>query len=908
MNSDDVLRYWGKAARGPDEDGSFHPLIFHNLDVAACGRLLLQRDPLLSRRLAVVSGIAEERLADWITFLLAIHDQGKFADGFQNLRPTLMEHLQGRVAAVGYPERHDLLGDRLWTELLASQLRHPGGLIPVEGDEEDWLNLLRPWIAAAMGHHGRPPLVKEPREPLRRQFPAAAERDALIWVREAAAAWLPAGLPFTLEPFDEVEDRFRRASWLFAGLAVAADWIGSNATWFRFRPEALTPAVYWRDIALPHAEVAVAAAGFLPVAPSRTTGLAALWPTLSTPTPLQALAEALPLAGGAQLITIEEVTGGGKTEAALTLAHRLLASGEATGIYLGLPTMATANAMLHRVAAVTDRLFAAGEAPSLVLAHAQRHLALPLETTAIDSAYAKSDRTASLHCAAWLADSRKKALLAQLGVGTIDQALLAVLPHRHQSLRLWGLAGKVLIVDEVHACDSYMRGLLCELLRFHAAFGGSALLLSATLPRGQRQELLRAFAAGAGFAPPTPASQAYPLVTHLSAAGCVELPVTARAEASRRTIVRPLRSAEEAEAILVETAEAGGCAAWVRNTVADALGAYLALSARLGRERVSLFHSRFTAGDRARIESEVLRRFGPQSGAVSRRGHVLIATQVIEQSLDIDFDVLVSDLAPIDLLIQRAGRLRRHRRTSDGERTGGPDGRGQAILWVLGPEPDPEAAKNWYESMFPGAAFVYPHHGRLWLSARWLEDHGGFRMPEDARELIEWVYGGESEDLIPQGLRGRSEQAEGEDRGDRALARQSALKLNQGYEATMLDWPEDVVVPTRLGEASITVRLVRRIGDQLAPWHPEGPHAWDLSGVPVRRAQVFAEDPALEEGVLAGLRSRMRDEGRYAVTVILEERERRWVGSALDLGRRPVTLVYDPGTGLAVERKNFQSG
>jgi CRISPR-associated endonuclease/helicase Cas3 len=187
-----------------------------------------------------------------------------------------------------------------------------------------------------------------------------------------------------------------------------------------------------------------------------------------------------------------------------------------------------------------------------------------------------------------------------------------------------------------------------------------------------------------------------------------------------------------------------------------------------------LFHSRFTAGDRADIESAVLQRFGPDSGAAERPGRILIATQVIEQSLNLDFDVLVSDLAPIDLLIQRAGRLRRHLRTRAGHRTQGQDERGDAVLWVLSPVPDAQADRDWFAGMFPGASFVYPDHGRLWLSVRWLEDHGGFSMPGDARELIESVYGPESEDTIPAGLQGRSERAEGKDRGDRGLARQSA--------------------------------------------------------------------------------------------------------------------------------------
>jgi CRISPR-associated endonuclease/helicase Cas3 len=181
-------------------------------------------------------------------------------------------------------------------------------------------------------------------------------------------------------------------------------------------------------------------------------------------------------------------------------------------------------------------------------------------------------------------------------------------------------------------------GLLKTLLKFHAAFGGSAILLSATLPQVQRAGLVAAFMEGAGFAAPAITDMAYPLVTQISTQEVRETPVAAR-PASRRTVrVESLPDVHTAIERLRAMLQRGGCACWVRNTVADALEAYTLWVREIGAENVLLYHARFALADRLRIGAEVLKRFSKDSTAAERRGRLVIATQVVEQLLDVDFD------------------------------------------------------------------------------------------------------------------------------------------------------------------------------------------------------------------------------------------------------------------------------
>lgn len=886
--------YWGKAKPTSGEGPRFHRLPYHALDVAACAHVLLRHDVLLRRGLAQAAGLPEEEATGLVVYLASLHDAGKYAPAFQLLVPELALELRPDLAHVdprlkGYHERHDTMGyrifDALWDRLCGASLVNVscGGDALV--DSMDVSLLLAPWAAALTGHHGKPP-----RDGDTNHYDARARDDVIAFALATARLLPPRPLVFAGDAGDS-ERRLKRSSWLAAGLGVLADWLGSNQRWFPYRDEIISLDAYWCE-ACDRAEVAVSEAGVRPGRPRPFVSFSEAFPEIPSPSPLQRHVVEMPLGDGPQLIIIEESTGAGKTEAALGVSRRLMDAGLADGIYLALPTMATANGMLTRVEKLVPRMFEPGSHPSLILAHSATEVRrLLLEEQLRDGAYIKGggdeEETASLQCARWLSDSRKKAMLAHVGVGTIDQALLGVLPAKHAPLRLLGLHHKVLVVDEVHAYDDYVSRLLERLLEFHASLGGSAVLLSATLPARMRRRLQDAFARGLGATTsrePAAPSMEYPLVSHLSREGRREEKAPSRSGTERDVDVRFVETREQALSVLGQYLESGRSAAWVRNTIGDAIEAYDDAAARFGGERVTLFHGRFALGDRIRIEDEVLGAFGKESGPAQRAGRIVIATQVIEQSLDLDFDGMVTDLAPIDLLVQRAGRLCRHPREVDGSRAAR-DARGRPLLHVLAPPWTEAPAASWLaDSEVPRTRFVYPHLGRLWLTQRVLRQQGALRTPDDARVLVEAVYGEDADDGIPPGLRRASEEAEGASSGQASLAHMNAVALEIGYARTVQQWLDDTRTPTRLGEETTRLRLarledgdIRPLHDAVSPWL-----AWHLSEVSVAARHVTARVEGPHEEAIAAAMSRMPDEGKWCVTVLLErDGADAWVTTAL---------------------------
>ena len=895
-------RYWGKASPADKaSEAAYHLLVYHCLDVAAVGEALIDAQPAWLESLSRLSGLKPEILRPWLIFLLAIHDLGKFALSFQAQRQDLQSLLQGRESKLmGGSERHDTLGYLLAERYFLSWLG--------QEDDDDMLDMLRPWLAAVAGHHGRPPKnldASQTKLILRNQFPVTTTIDAHAFIDELIRWLLPEGSPLpTPEP--GMAEKYQETSWILAGLAVAADWLGSNRLWFSYHDKTIPLEHYWHEIAKPQARKAVQESGLSKVETSVFTRIQNLFPAIQQPTALQIWAENVILDEGPQIFVLEELTGGGKTEAALTLAARLLSGGQSQGIYLALPTMATADAQFERAKKDDGwrRFFANGEA-QLALAHSADKLKLKLEKlNNTDHGYGKGEESsASQNCTAWLADNRKKALLADFAVGTIDQALLMVLPVRHQSLRLLGLASKVLIVDEVHACDCYMGELLSRLLRFHAALGGSAILLSATLPRNQRKRYLAAFAQGAGFASHCPKSANYPLTTHLSAAGLGEQPHIPRESSARTVLVEHLSDEESVFSYLTAAVEQGRCAVWVRNTVVDALESWQRWNTENPQIPADLFHARFALCDRLNIGKAILETFGPDSTPEQRKGRLVIATQVIEQSLDVDFDDMVTDLAPIDLVVQRAGRMQRHKRNAEGLRIHSSemaDGRGGATLAVLMPDPVADAEAGWIKSLLPKTGRVYADHGKLWLTADWLKANKGFKLPNQARDMIEAIYDEAAFERIPQGLKDIADKADGACRAERGVARGNVLSFDEGYSPDCQQWQDEGETPTRLGEATVRIRLCRLIEGKLTPWAQIDPEIdWSLSELSLPRRLIAYESERHAEAIAAA-KETMPDLGLCCIIVALEQQDgQSWRGYAKS-EKQEVQVVYSAVMGLMI--------
>jgi CRISPR-associated endonuclease/helicase Cas3 len=599
---------------------------------------------------------------------------------------------------------------------------------------------------------------------------------------------------------------------------VLADWIGSRQEWFAYTSPDEHPTLesYWAH-AQAQAGRAVIAAGLVAAAPRNAMSFVALTGRAS-PTPVQQWAESLVAVEPRQLVIVEDVTGAGKTEAATMLVHGRLATGTCAGAFWGMPTQATANAMYLRQADLLARLFdTERHTPSLVLSHGSAHLHEAFrpsvmnngqEPTAPMREAADGELTSNAACPAFLADDRRAGLLADVGAGTVDQVLLAALPTKFNALRLFALSEKVLVLDEVHAYDVYMSTEIDSLLHFHATLGGSAVLLSATLPIDRRRRIERVWADAVGAAlraPDEESERAYPLVSVVNSDGSVHRTAPgAPVRSSRRVGVRAVYSEADCLDAVLQAYHRGASVCWIRNTVKGCLSA--AFMVRAAGVDPTVFHSRFAQGDRQAIETELVQSFGPVT--VERPARVVVATQVVEQSLDLDFDLIVTDLAPIDLLLQRSGRLWRHHHRLERPLV-------TAELVVLGPDPDAPIQENWLEPEVPGTRKVYPAVGVLWHTWQRLLSRPALELPDQVRAMIEDVYAPTGE--VPQVLTPAEVDAQGQAIGLKMMAQQSVIGRGKGY-APDCGFEDDRRASTRAGEGQITVRLAVPTGGVLRPW------------------------------------------------------------------------------------------
>ena len=693
-------------------------------------------------------------------------------------------------------------------------------------------------------------------------------------------------------------------SWRLSGLVSLADWIGSSTEFFHYRdPLDFSPRDYCLNVAQPKAREALHALRMTPSKPNQSANFATLFKANWPPSSAQAHCGELELSAGPMLVFIEDVTGSGKTESAFLLAQRMMVVGKGRGLFVALPTTAPLTQCMNVWRNAIDVcLLQTPPLPSLSHMGAvgcmkdfeprscptRARQRVPL---GVRSKPCRPPAPPSLRMIA----ARRSWRMSALARST--KRCSASCRQNTPRFGNWASPARFSIVDEAHAYDAYMSREVERLLTFHAGMGGSAIILSATLPRRMKEQYARAFRGGRHADGVALRCAAYPLVTQIPMRGAItETPLDTREDLKRSVAVTRIQDCDEALERVAEAAGKGAAVAYIRNSVDDAIEAFEALRAK-GLEPI-LFHARFAMTDRLAIEGKALEIFGKKGTPDQRKGHVLVATQVVEQSLDLDFDLMVTDLAPVDLLVQRAGRLWRHQR---GPRPiSGPD------FLVVSPEPVADAGKDWYEKIFPRGAYVYRAHALLWLSAKILFEKGAIVSPQGVRALVETVYGAGARDRIPEGLRKNFDDNEGAAFGDSSHAENNLLDFFSGYcPGDNKFWSSDIRTPTRLGEEQTLFRLAFWENGHLRPYvnNSDPTRAWALSEVSIRkwRAEVRGVYSHEVEAAAGALEKEWWEKTGDDAVVLPLDGEGPWRASVSDEKGNQKDAFYDRNFGLRIQ-------
>lgn len=636
--------------------------------------------------------------------LAAAHDIGKISPGF--LRKCRLSPFSGVPGSQDCESHHALVSQAFLASLPEMQ-----GL----------RGLPLPWAMSAGGHHGSYPTAKvrnnlgKPGGPVELDF-----RWPDLLRRELLAELLDVFGPL---PTEEITIG-SRVHWL-TGFVTFCDWIGSNTEWFPLHSGSPLGDRFTPASARDGAEEALDLIGWHRRAVSPGLSFSGLFsrsePVQFSPRPLQETLIALADQPG--LYIVEAPMGVGKTEAALAAGYRRWTEGDERGLYFALPTQLTSNRIHDRISGFLANVI--NDRSIQVLAHGNAWLSED-RTRSFSPADSSTGNDDAKEACRWFASSRKP-LLAPFGTGTIDQALMACIGAKHSALRLFALSGKVVVIDEVHSYDPYTSALVDQLVRWLLEVGCTVIVLSATLTAKRRREMITKAGADEPFPPPS----AYPLVTKVIGGSATHHGVAD--PAIRETTVHLTHLIAGYPDFIekaASAAESGACVLIIRNTVALAQQTFREIKAALRDDTipVGLLHSRFPQFQRQKTEEDWMELLGKDP---SRRpkGCVLVATQVVEQSVDIDADLLITDLAPTDLLLQRIGRLHRHDRQR-------PAGFENPCCWIFHPAVDWASESKVIKKAIGPSAFIYPPITLYFAQEIWSK-LGTVRLPDGIRDLLE---------------------------------------------------------------------------------------------------------------------------------------------------------------------------
>jgi len=745
MTEKQLLTLWAKTVKGDSK--AYHPLLFHMLDVAhvafALWDYILTRQ--IKQRIVCALGLTVEQARLAVAVLTGLHDLGKACPAFQRQVKELFERLRHLgLPDTDFVDQRPLHGFVTTKELMRRfELPEMGWQAEVEAA----------YCLAAIvgGHHGVFPnshhlkhIHYEAGNGKDQPWEQARDQLVSVFIR------LVAGDSFARSPLWTGEFKDPGVVPLLAGFVSVADWIGSAQEHFpaaaRIDEEPPAPEEYIRYLS-DKARGALKAFGWLPQpAAARPQSIAEIFRYIEgfKPNAMQrAVARIAEVQTGSYLLIVEEAMGRGKSEAGLYTFDRAFSEGRTCGLYVALPTMATGNAMFQRVREYLKNRGHGGRL-ELQLIHGNALLNKEFHDLVFNPIYvegrdyqhaAAADAAGAegqVSAGAWFT-ARKRALLAPFGAGTIDQSLLGVLQTRHWFVRLFGLAGKVVVFDEVHSYDAYMLTELGLLLRWLRELDCTVILLSATLTRAIRYELIRAWGAD-----PPEEEKKYPRVTVATTGRACAEHVGEASDLDRTVELEwAAPDPEFLPALVRRNLPKGGCGVIICNTVDRAQVVFRRLRDEFKPAgwRVILYHARMPMAWREKREAKVRSLLGKRGDR--SKPTLIIGTQVLEQSLDYDADWMASDIAPIDLLIQRMGRLWRHPQDNP------PENRpvDRPCLTILSDAPKLDSTEPFAN------AGVY---ARYILQRTWLAIHHlpAIRLPQDIEPLIEAAYA----DDEPSGL------------------------------------------------------------------------------------------------------------------------------------------------------------
>ncbi len=602
---------------------------------------------------------------------------------------------------------------------------------------------------------------------------------------------------------------------------------------------------------------------------------------------------------------LEAPMGIGKTEAALIAAEQLSYKLGCNGVFFGLPTQATSNGIFPRILAWLESVGKDNGTVSLRLSHSKAYLNKTFSDLP-DSENIYDEAETHVTVNNWFS-GRKTAVLDEFVVGTVDQFLMTALKQKHLALRHLGFSKKVIVIDEVHAYDAYMNQYLLQAIKWMGAYKIPVILLSATLPSEKRLELIKNYMIGLGYKTLNfegMGGEAYPVITYND--GC-EIKQYKNSKISNEKKVKIVRINDDNLIGLIENLiSGGGVVGMVLNTVKRAQELGRILSEYFGEENVEVFHSGFIAADRAQKEENLIRSIGKNGNRPYKK--IIIGTQVLEQSLDIDFDVMISDLAPMDLLIQRIGRLHRHYIERPGNLK-------DAVCYVLGCSDDLEFEE--------GAAVIYGDY-LLTRTQHFLPDQ--IVLPLDISRLVQLVYGEDKvpirEDLQEKYL-AREERYNSEMKSKKRQA--NTYRIGDPFEnkcgQNLIGWLKNTIsedsdekayAQVRDGEDIIEVIALKKIGDGYGPFGRnkdiaceicDNDIAKDIARNTLNLPRLFSKEYNIDKSIEAL--------ERYNKTYLGEWQESKWLKGALgiifdeknEFEIAGYKMIYDKRLGIMIERK-----